>query len=410
MTRTSLRPPVGDQPAGLGRRFVAVAVDQVLVLLLGGGLVVLALADAVRAVVGGAEPGSVAGAVPVPLLVAGTVVAAVLTLVQWLLHGRLGWTLGRLLLGVRTVDADARTPVGAWRVLVRGLVVAAGSLACGVGQLVVLASPLLDRTGRRRGWHDQAVGAEVLRVDRQEAARRAARAGARARGSDGPGLVPPVPGVGDVVPVPARAVPAQAVVAGAGLPAAGPRTPSGGVPTATGALRLAPLHQQRSGPDLDTRAVPLVRPGSPDLVFGLAPELEMTRPAPPRADVRPVQPEPGARGARLAFDDGRVVVVETSALVGRNPAPAPGVQVVRVMDPGRSVSKTHLQVGVDADGAWVADRGSTNGTVVTLPDGQQVVCRVDHPVRLRPGATVQLGDCTFRVLAVPAGGGRASVP
>ena len=66
------------------------------------------------------------------------------------------------------------------------------------------------------------------------------------------------------------------------------------------------------------------------------------------------------------------------------------------MDPGRSVSKTHLQMGVDADGAWVADRGSTNGTVVTLPDGQQVVCRVDHPVRLRPGATVQLGDCTLR--------------
>ena len=76
--------------------------------------------------------------------------------------------------------------------------------------------------------------------------------------------------------------------------------------------------------------------------------------------------------------------------MGRNPASDADVQLVRVVDPARSVSKTHLQIGVEPGGVWVADRGSTNGTVVTLPDGAQVVCRVDQQVRLRVGSTVDV--------------------
>lgn len=141
---------------------------------------------------------------------------------------------------------------------------------------------------------------------------------------------------------------------------------------------------------------------TPTLAFGLAPELEMTRPARPRTDVVP-DPRPGtSTGLRVTFDDGRVLTVDRLALVGRNPSPAPDVQVVRVVDPSRSVSKTHLQLAVDsAGGAWVVDRGSTNGTLVTLPDGAQVVCPVDHPVRLRVGARVAFGDRSLRVLATP---------
>ena len=90
-------------------------------------------------------------------------------------------------------------------------------------------------------------------------------------------------------------------------------------------------------------------------------------------------------------------------LRGRNPATVADVQLVRLVDPGRSVSKTHLQVGVEPSGVWVADRGSTNGTVVTLPDGAQVVCQVDRQVRLRVGATVVLGDCWMRLVRAPDG-------
>ena len=65
------------------------------------------------------------------------------------------------------------------------------------------------------------------------------------------------------------------------------------------------------------------------------------------------------------------------------------------------MSKTHLQIGVEPAGVWVADRGSTNGTVVTLPDGGQVVCRVDQQVRIRVGSTVVFGDCSMRLVRVP---------
>ncbi|KMM46248.1 hypothetical protein CWIS_06270 [Cellulomonas sp. A375-1] len=103
--------------------------------------------------------------------------------------------------------------------------------------------------------------------------------------------------------------------------------------------------------------------------------------------------------AIVEISDGQRVEVRHTALVGRNPAAATdGVQLVRVVDPGRSVSKTHLQLAVEHSGVWVADRGSTNGTVVTLPDGAQVICPVDQPVRLRLGAVVMFGDCVLRLV------------
>jgi len=383
------RPPteLDDRPASLGRRFLAVLVDQVVVLALGGGVVLVASVRAAAALRDEVEP---APAVPTVVLVGAACLALAVTLAQWLAHGRWGWTLGRRLLQIRTVDVHSRRPIGAGRVLVRGLVVAAGLLAFAVGQLVVLLSPLFDATGRRRGWHDRAVDAEVLRVGvatgraAPAPTRRAAVAGAAA------GRRPPVPG--PAAPSPVATTPTAAV------PAA-----TGGVPPATpgGGLVLAPLHPQRSAPDLDTRAMPVVRE-APTLAFGLAPELELTRPAPPRPDVVPEPRVPSSQGLRVALDDGRVLTVERLALVGRNPSPGPGVQTVRVVDPARSVSKTHLQLAVDpTGGAWVVDRGSTNGTVVTLPDGGQVVCRVDHRVRLRDGAVVVFGDRSLRVVAVP---------
>ena len=192
---------------------------------------------------------------------------------------------------------------------------------------------------------------------------------------------------------------------------------------------LAPLAPHRAGPDLDTRALPLVpRPPTPATAtpasdpagasgrapalgtdsdlgvlghpvphrFGDDEDVETTRRA--LAPVPPPTREP-ITAAVLELSDGQRVQVRHTALVGRNPAAATdGVQLVRVVDPGRSVSKTHLQVAVERTGVWVADRGSTNGTVVTLPDGAQVICPVDQPVRLRLGAVVVFGDCAMRLV------------
>jgi hypothetical protein len=353
--------------ATMTRRSGAALLDLVVLLALGGWLLPLARIrdDGALAVVGGAL-----------LLVVG--------LAQWVLHGRTGGTVGRLATGIRTLDVDSRRPIGMLRVLLRGAVVAAGALAFGVGLVVVLASPLFDRTGRRRGWHDLAARDEVLDV--------------RARGPQSVTVVGPQ-----------RVRPSEPALSGAqrrevSVPGWAVTAPIGGAPddTRSGGLVLAPLSPQRSGPDLDTRAVPVVRQVA--LSYGLAPELELTRPAGPREDLLPPPAEPAwvdPSAAEIELADGRRITIARTALVGRNPASDADVQLVRVVDPGRSVSKTHLQIGVERGGVWVADRGSTNGTVVTLPDGAQVACRVDQQVRLRAGSTVSFGDCSLRLVRAP---------
>ena len=123
-----------------------------------------------------------------------------------------------------------------------------------------------------------------------------------------------------------------------------------------------------------------------------------TTPPPPHGPVRPAGP-----WAAVRLDDGRTVTVTSTVLLGRAPAARTGETpgaLVTVADPGRSVSKTHLAVGVDADGAWVVDRSSTNGAVVTLPDGSRILCVPERRVRLVPGASVAFGDAALTLTAV----------
>ncbi|MGN8245121.1 RDD family protein [Cellulomonas soli] len=387
----SVRRPLEQAvPASFARRVAAGLLDGLLAMLVVGAALVavggLARAGLVEPVAQDPSGGRVSVGDVSPVLLVPVLAAGVLQVVQWLLHGLRGWTVGRRLLGVRTLDAESRRPIGPLRVLLRGLVVAAGGLVLGVGSLVVLLSPLFDRSGRLRGWHDRAAGDEVLDV-------RGARDDALVVSSwSVPPLSPRVPGPpGELSLGPA---PQEAGVV------RGPITGAQPVVSGTG-LVLAPLAQERQGPDLDTRAIPVVRPVT--LAFGLHPELEVTRPRrTPEQEAQVAAPSVAARvSADIEMTDGRRVTVLRTALVGRNPQAEGDAQLIRVVDPGRSVSKTHLQIGVEPGGVWVCDRGSTNGTIVTLPDGAQVICGTDQQVRLREGSTVAFGDHGLRLLRAP---------
>lgn len=137
-------------------------------------------------------------------------------------------------------------------------------------------------------------------------------------------------------------------------------------------------------------------------VAELSDDVEMTRlvaPGQATQEHRPGSSQP-VRG-RVQVSDGQTVDIRGTTLVGRNPTPRPGeraVTLLNVQDPGRSVSKTHLALGLDEHGMWVADRGSTNGSLVTLPDGQRIVCFPEQPIRLSPGTSVHLGKITITVL------------
>ncbi|MCS5498747.1 FHA domain-containing protein [Cnuibacter physcomitrellae] len=203
--------------------------------------------------------------------------------------------------------------------------------------------------------------------------------GALLCGECGTSALAPAPTLGDTARYDRRAlrrsIAAQAAQAGraAGL-----------VPTAG-----APRHAE-----LPTTAIPTVErtrePAAP------SPSASAPAPAPaPAASHSADAVDP--RVFSLAFSTGDTVRVSGHGLVGRNPTPAEGESfdyLVQIVDPDRSMSKTHLEFGVAEDGFWILDRGSANGTRIV--EGDEVV-DLDPGLRvvIYRGLRVELGDQYF---------------
>jgi predicted component of type VI protein secretion system len=103
----------------------------------------------------------------------------------------------------------------------------------------------------------------------------------------------------------------------------------------------------------------------------------------------------------LQFSTGESITIDGTGLVGRAPSPQPGErfdQLVRIVDPGKSVSKTHLEFGQEGGALWVSDRWSGNGTVVRPRDLPPR--RADPGVRVRVtrGTRVEIGEQFFVVV------------
>lgn len=102
----------------------------------------------------------------------------------------------------------------------------------------------------------------------------------------------------------------------------------------------------------------------------------------------------------LVFSTGESIRVSGSGLVGRNPAPREGERVdylVQLIDPARSVSKTHLEFGVDEGSLWIADRGSSNGTRLGLDLLQPIDLEPGVRTVVPRGTRVGIGDAFFDV-------------
>lgn len=102
----------------------------------------------------------------------------------------------------------------------------------------------------------------------------------------------------------------------------------------------------------------------------------------------------------LHFSTGERAAVQGTGLLGRLPRPQPGERfddLLTVRDPGKSVSKTHLELGRDGDDLWVADRFSGNGTVVRHIDGSIRRCEPGRRYRVERGARVDIGEQFFLV-------------
>ena len=92
--------------------------------------------------------------------------------------------------------------------------------------------------------------------------------------------------------------------------------------------------------------------------------------------------------------------VTGTGLIGRNPIVEPGEYLdalVVISDPGKSVSKTHLEFGQEAGTFWVSDRFSGNGTVVREPDLPPRRCEAGKRYRIARGSRVDIGEQFFIV-------------
>lgn len=181
--------------------------------------------------------------------------------------------------------------------------------------------------------------------------------------------LPPVPG--------SATVPSSAPSAATtGVPLAAPLPP---IPGTTGpALPLPPASPSESNAGAD-------EPDDPD------DDVDETR---------IVAKTPTRAPFVLHFSTGERLGVHGTGLLGRLPRPQPGERyddLLTVHDPGKSVSKTHLELGRDGDDLWVSDRFSGNGTVVRHIDGSIRRCEPGRRYRVERGARVDIGEQFFLV-------------
>lgn len=102
----------------------------------------------------------------------------------------------------------------------------------------------------------------------------------------------------------------------------------------------------------------------------------------------------------LQFSTGESVTIFGTGLVGRNPVKEPAEyfdHLVTIVDPGKSVSKTHLEFGQIGTSFWVADRFSGNGTTIREPDSAARRCEPGKRYRIARGTRVTMGEQFFVV-------------
>ncbi len=440
--------------AGVGRRFVAFLVDCAVIGLVAGGVVLGGLAALGVPLTGGvtvatqAQAEELLGSVTILWAVSGALVL-VYWLGIWFWEGRTGRTIGNLLLGLRTVRAEDGSPLGFGRAALRWIVIGLGAIACGVGELLVALSPAFDKSGRGQGWHDKAARAVVLdaRVvtpsgpqgsyapSEPFAAMPPTGAFATPPAGYGAPAAQPlqhssIPPAGYAAPVApgAPGAPQPAPVAhdpwafGA-APAPGPGAPDGlitGVPGSPGgpAAQVAPSAPAEAPSSGGGLPGPTAQPPVSSAAPSAPPQQAPAAPVAPPANAGAAAEDPDWDSTRFSVSDvrrdapagfvlelesGRRVTVTGTALIGRNPqATGEGpVVLVAVEDPTRSVSKTHAEMGVDAGGFWLVDRGSTNGTILTRPGGAPQGLEPGVRATVTVGSVVQVGD---RRLTVHPGG------
>lgn len=120
--------------------------------------------------------------------------------------------------------------------------------------------------------------------------------------------------------------------------------------------------------------------------------------APPLVGVVTVQPEAGP--FLLQFSTGDAFPVTGHGFMGRNPvsaSPTGEAQLVRIVDPGLTVSKAHLEFGIGAGVLWIKDLRSGNGTIVEPSNASAWRAHPGTRYEVRRGWRVRIGEQYFDI-------------
>jgi len=428
---------LGLRPARVGQRVLAtfceIAVGIVLLLpLLVGALpaLVAAAADPQRLV---ADRGDLV--LVAICAAASSFLVTAFVVVQLVLHGRLGLTLGKLVAGVRSVNVRTLERPGFWRgAVVRYLVMWASFLVPLIGPVLVIAcSPLWDPERRGRGWPDLAGatwfvdargGLNPYDAKRMRIARKAASFDVQdavpvlpslATPSDpavvSPAAFPIARSTAGVLGAPPTGQSAASTAPGAAVPPAASVPPTASVPPAVAVPPAGSVHRAPPPAPRAAEAPPVSYPGpahAPVVAAAEAWAPPMIAPPPPTSDRPADAPAGSARPASLArpaavlvLDTGERIPVAAGrgVLIGRAPARGNGeddLDAVAIADHTMSVSKTHILVRSTPGGLEVADRHSTNGSAV-VRDGRQHELVPDRPTPVHDGDDIRFGDRRARV-------------
>ncbi|NQX28330.1 RDD family protein [Microbacteriaceae bacterium VKM Ac-2854] len=366
-------------PAAIGRRVGAVLIDGSIAFVINviAGLIIGAIATGMLA---SATDYSAYNGIVAFASIAPNVISIGWWLIYTGMQGGRG-SFGMRMLGLRLVAYDTLEAPGFGRAAGRNIVYA----LCGV-IIVGYFSPLFDKSGENRGWHDQA--SNTLMLDVRSAAPAAPRPTAFAAAPPTTSvavLAPSEPAPEPVAPVAEVAAPFSA----APIPPA-PLAPAPLAPAPAVAFVAPPAPAAPAPGSGVISAVPGVQAPA---VLPLDDDVELTR-----MSVSPLA-APRRSAYRLQFDDGTAVLVTDSALIGRNPAPRAGEaagELVALADDTRSISKTHARLELVGDELSVIDRHSTNGTAVII-GGVTTPVPAGGRARVPSGATLVFGDRTASV-------------
>ncbi|MGY1551461.1 RDD family protein [Microbacterium sp. A588] len=290
-----------------------------------------------------------------------------LSIVQLALHGRRGLTIGKSIVGIRSINVKTLERPGIGAVLLRYLIVGASGIVPLLGPVLFLGSPTFDPDGRGRGLHDRATGVWLVDVRR--------------------GLNP----YDDKrMRVARKVVTAEPAPERSALPSlATPRDPAAqpeyrpGTRTSAGVIGMARTHTTpEPGPQAQPQPAPTPAP---------APQPQPARQPTPAPAPASAVPNPSRFALRL--DTGERISVSAAILLGRNPDAAehPGAHPIPLPDDSKSISKTHLLVRPVDIGLEIIDCYSTNGSGL-IRDGVEYALTPGTPVVTVPGDTIRFGD------------------